>query len=84
MSREAFEAWWKNEGLKKATAVGVACKGASGLSYEAWQAALAWAYEDAARVCREAVMHNGDHLKNSDLRVTCAEALRERANEVCK
>ena len=91
MSREAFEAWWKNEGLKKATAVGVACKGASGLSYEAWQAALAWAYEDAARVCLDMANERprpGMGERSASIRnqraAQCHDAIRERAKEVTR
>lgn len=36
--------------------------------------------EACAKVCEAVDLHNGDHLKNSDPRVTCAAAIRARSN----
>jgi hypothetical protein len=34
------------------------------------------ALEEAAKVCEAVDLHDGDHLKNSDPRATCAAAIR--------
>lgn len=81
MSREAFEAWMSqtitgvridfgrdNEGGYFVSEVD--------LAWLAWQAALAYAYEDAARVCGG--MHPEDRPGDY------AYAIRERAKEVMK
>ena len=34
--------------------------------------------EACAKACEEVDLHSGDHLKNSDTRVTCAAAIRAR------
>lgn len=74
-SREAFEAWaqknWMYINAKED-------------AFAIWQAAMQHAYADAAELCRVVDLHDRDRLKNSDPRVTCAQAIRERAKEVGK
>jgi hypothetical protein len=36
--------------------------------------------EACAKACETTALHNGDFLKNSDPRKTCADAIRERSN----
>lgn len=68
MSREAFEAW----------AAGNLPGGPrlNELAHEAWQAALAYAYEDAARVC--------DGMHPEVWPSAYADAIRKRAKEVTR
>ena len=40
--------------------------------------AVAAEREACAKACEDVDMHSGDHLKNSDPRVTCAAAIRAR------
>lgn len=40
--------------------------------------AVAAEREACAKACEEVDLHSGDHLKNSDPRVTCAAAIRAR------
>lgn len=57
MSREAFEAWVNNpHKLNRRTEPGYTDEYEhpwTAGAWAGWQAALAWAYEDAARVCDE-------------------------------
>lgn len=86
MSREAFESMIIDGGRYP----GACEKGADGQYIKpgtlavwlTWQAALAWAYEDAARVCDERA-GNGNNGKWWALKAT-ADELRERAKEVTR
>lgn len=78
MSREAFEAWKESEGFVE----GVSDEEALGnddlrLSWQHWQSALAWAYEDAALVCSLG-------MYPEDRPIDYAYAIRERAKEVTR
>ncbi|MBL8469682.1 hypothetical protein [Methyloversatilis discipulorum] len=80
MSREAFEAWMSDDG-KNPRAVERGADGSyllltAGPYWNVWQAALAWAYEDAARVCEG--MHPEDRPGDY------AYAIRARAKEVTR
>lgn len=83
MSREAFEAWFaKYHESSCAEYGGLDCTNPKGIADDAWQAALDWAYEDAARVCDERA-GNGNNGKWWALKAT-ADELRERAKEVTR
>ena len=98
MSREAFEAWAKSEGLITDRHGVMSTNSMCGVADKAWQAALAWAYEDAARFCESncagisyANGNQGPCLTEFPKEcggrhdgMTYAEAIRERAKEVCK
>ena len=73
-----FDQWWD----KKTEAVGRKGTGRNGVFYQlakhAWVAAERKEREACAKACEEVDLHSGDHLKNSDPRVTCAAAIRAR------
>ena len=84
MSREAFEAWAARNlpgGLRLNELV----------AHEAWKASLAWAYEDAARVCLDMANERprpGMGERSASIRnqraAQCHDAIRERAKEVTR
>ena len=78
MSREAFDAWSKHKVFPNG---GVTVEFMLAIdelreSWSDWQAAIAWAYADAARVC--------DAAEKSAHPADLADAIRARAKEVCK
>lgn len=69
---EAFEAWFKELYIRDGF---VSSKVEL---YAAWRAAMLAEREACAKACEEVDLHSGDHLKNSDPRMTCAAAIRAR------
>lgn len=69
---EAFEAWFREQYIREGF---VSSKVEL---YAAWRAAMLAERKACAKVCEEVDLHSGDHLKNSDPRVTCAAAIRAR------
>lgn len=45
---------------------------------KAWSASAMIEREACAKACEDVDLHSGDHLKNSDPRMTCAAAIRAR------
>lgn len=68
-----FEEWWMSQPLD------IRKMGPSMAAVEAaWNAGIKAEREACAKACEDVDLHSGDHLKNSDPRVTCAAAIRSR------
>lgn len=85
MSREAFEAWFSDDG-KYPRACERSCEGGYVLAHaadawRAWQAAQADAYERAAKVCRKIANDPGYGDLFADGAVECEKAIRALAKE---